>query len=74
LRNYLRSLRVESFAGLQEKRFKVLPRRPRTDLVQIAMAAASLFAAVGFNPFRTFTVRRTFPIQRQNTFASDDGI
>ena len=53
----------------QEKRFKVFPRRPRTERVQIAIAAASLFAAVAFVPLRNFTVRRTFLIHRQKSFA-----
>ena len=50
---------------LQENFFKVFLRFPRTDLVQIAIAALSSV------PRLTLTVRRTFLIQRQKSFAKD---
>ncbi len=50
---------------------KVFPRLPRTERVQIAIAALSFAFADLFLP-RTFTVLRTDLIHRQNVFARDD--
>jgi hypothetical protein len=57
---------------LQEKRFNVLPRVCKTDLVQIAIAAASLAFVLErcfARPGRSFTVLRTDFIHLQNFVA-----
>jgi len=58
---------MRCFFFLHEKRFNVLPRVCKTDLVQIAIAAASFAFALDFAmPGRSLTVLRTDFIHLQN--------
>ncbi len=50
---------------------KVFPRVCKTDFTQMPMAACSLPRAVRGVPLRTFTVLRTFLMQRQKLDVSD---